>query len=214
VNYLRPLVVVTVLAAAVNVAACSGGKTSASNAAARTTANSFAGPAAAPASTPVPSTTPATPSQTADSTKQSGGCSSIDQQTAQGILGFTTTAGISSVSGGDSSGMKKIDGCVYESAADGSLGYDVVQVDAQIGQAMIGAARARMSQAGAQVTAFDSGLPNSVAFTQRLALGVDSQVTAVAGDRLITVASTRKDGNTAKSRASATAAAKALVSHS
>jgi hypothetical protein len=109
---------------------------------------------------------------------------------------------------------EKIDGCVYESAANGSLGYDVLQVNAQISQAMISAARARMAQAGAQVTTFDIGLPDSVAFTQHLPSGVDSQVTVVAGDRLITVASTRKDGNTAKSQASATAAAKALVSHS
>ncbi len=210
-NYRRPLLAVIVLASAANMAACSSSQTSANNTAAPAAVNSSAGPTAAPASTALASTAPAAASRTTDSTKGSGGCSSIDQQTAQSILGFTTAAGISSVSGSGSSDMKKIDGCVYESAANGSLGYDVVQVNAQISQAMISSARARMAQAGAQVTAFDIGLPNSVAFTQHLPAGVDSQVTLVAGDRLITVASTRKDGNVAKSRASATAAAKALL---
>jgi hypothetical protein len=107
--------------------------------------------------------------------------------------------------------MKKLDGCLYESKTDGSLGYDVVQVDPQVAQSMVAAAKAKM--ASAPVASYDVGVPNSIGFTQTLPQGVDSQVTIASGDRLITVASTRKDSNVAKSQASAIAAAKLLVSH-
>ena len=107
--------------------------------------------------------------------------------------------------------MQKLDGCSYISEASGSLGYTVVKVSPQIGQGMIGAIKARMAGAGGAVTMFDAGLPSSVSFTQHLPLGVDSQITVLAGDLLITVASTRKDSNTAKAQAAAKAAAQRLA---
>jgi hypothetical protein len=112
---------------------------------------------------------------------------------------------------GSTDAMKKLDGCMYESTTDGSLGYVVAQVDPQIAQGMVDATKTGM--AGAPVALYDVGLPNSIGFTQTLPLGVDSQVTIVSGDRLITVASTRKDGDVAKSQASAIATTKLLVSH-
>ena len=201
----RPVLVIAVLTAGVILAACSSGNSTAGKSAAHSTTGSSAAQAAGPGSSTQAVTSPST------STHTSGMCSSIDQQTAAKILGFTTAAGISSKAGTGNTVMKKIDGCVYDGGANGSLGYDVTQVNAQIGQAMINAAKSKM--AGAQVTAFDAGLPNSIAFTQRLPLGVDSQVTVLAGDRFVSVAATRKDGNVAKAQASATAAAKTLVAH-
>jgi hypothetical protein len=79
---------------------------------------------------------------------------------------------------------------------------------------MISAIKARMSGAGTRVSVFDAGMANSIGFTQKLPLGVDSQVTVLVGDRLIAVASTRKDGDVAKSRASAIAAAQKLAASS
>ena len=143
--------------------------------------------------------------------KAAGRCVSIDQPTAESILGFSTKPGISSAAGGVA-GFKKVDGCSYISDTAGSLGYDVVRVSPQIGQSMIGGIKARMSAAGGTVVVFEAGLPNSVGFTQHLPAGVDSQVTVMAGDLLITVASTRKDGNVAQSQAAAIAAAKKLAS--
>jgi len=208
VKHRRPVLVIAVLTAAVSLAACSSSNSTASNSAAHsTTSNS------ATQTTALGSSSPAATSSSSISTHTSGMCSSIDQQTAESILGFATAAGISSSAGSGGAVMKKIDGCFYEGGTNGSLGYDVAQVDTQIGQAMISAAKAKMAAAGPQVTAFDTGLPNSFAFTQHLPAGVDSQVTVVSGDRLITVAATRKDGNVDKSQASATAAAKTLVSH-
>ena len=134
----------------------------------------------------------------------------IDQPTAEAILGFTTKAGLSSPTVSTSK-LKKLDGCVYQNLASGSLGYSVVQVDAGIGAAMVAAAKGRMSGAGAQVSMFDAGMPDSIGFTQKLPFGVDSQITLLVGDRLIAVASTRKDGDVAKSRASAIAAAQKLA---
>ena len=203
----RSVLAITVLTAALSVAACSSGTSTASNSSARSTTSSSA------TQTPGPGSSSPTATSPSVSTNTSGMCSSIDRPTAESILGFATAAGISSSAGSGGAVMKKIDGCLYEGGANGSLGYDVVQVDAQIGQAMISAAKAKMAGAGAQVTAFDAGLPNSFAFTQHLPIGVDSQVTVLSGDRLITVAATRKDGAVAKAQASANAAAKALVSH-
>lgn len=204
----HPVLAITLLTAAVGLAACSGSTAATSNTATPPAANSSTGQTTGPGSS-----SPLATSST--SSHPSGRCSSIDQKTAVSILGFATAAGISSsASAGDDSGMKKLDGCVYESRSNGSLGYDVVQVNAQFGRAMINAVKAKMAQAGAQVTPFDTGLPNSIAFTQHLPLGVDSQITIAAGDRLITVASSRRDGNVAKAQASATAAAKNLLLHS
>ena len=73
------------------------------------------------------------------------------------------------------------------------------------------ALEAKMAGAGSQVVVFTPGIANSVAFTMHLPHGVDSQITAQAGDRLLSVASTRKDGDAAKSQASATAAMQALI---
>jgi hypothetical protein len=134
----------------------------------------------------------------------------IDQPTAEAILGFTTNAGLSSPTVSTSK-PKKLDGCVYQNLASGSLGYSVVQVDAGIGAAMVAAAKDGMSGAGAQVSTFDAGMPDSIGFTQKLPFGVDSQITVLVGDRLISVASTRKDGDVAKSRSAAVAAAQKLA---
>ena len=198
-KFRRPVLASTLLAAALGLAACSGTSSIASSPVAASGATQ----------TTVPSAT-STPTNPAGSVQASAGCSYIDQATAASLLGFTTAAGLHSAAG-SSSAMKKLDGCMYESKTDGSLGYDVAQVDPQVAQAMVAAAKAKM--ASAPVASYDVGVPNSIGFTQTLAPGVDSQVTIASGDRLITVASTRKDSNVAKSQASAIAAAKLLVSH-
>jgi len=203
VRFRRPVLASTLLAAALGLAACSGTGSIASSPVAASGATGSA------TQTTVPSAT-STPTKPAGSVQASAGCSYIDQTTAASLLGFTTAAGLSSMAG-STAAMKKLDGCMYESTTDGSLGYDVVQVDPQFAQAMVAAAKAKM--ASAPVASYDVGLPNSVGFTQTLAPGVDSQVTIASGDRLITVASTRKDSNVAKSQASAIAAGKLLVSH-
>ena len=202
-RFRRPVLASTLLAAALGLAACSGTSSTASSPVAASSATSSATP------TTVPSAT-STPTKPAGSVQASAGCSYIDQTTAASLLGFTTAAGLSSMAG-SSDAMKKLDGCMYENTTDGSLGYDVAQVDPQIAQGMVDAAKAKM--ASAPVASYDVGVPNSMGFTQTLAQGVDSQVTIASGDRLIMVASTRKDGDVAKSQASAIAAAKLLVSH-
>jgi hypothetical protein len=202
-RFRRPVLASTLLAAALGLAACSGTSSTASSPVAASGASSSATP------TTVPSAT-STPTKPAGSVQAGAGCSYIDQTTAASLLGFTTAAGLHSAAG-SSDAMKKLDGCMYESTTDGSLGYDVAQVDPQIAQGMVDAAKAKM--ASAPVASYDVGLPNSIGFTQTLAQGVDSQVTIASGDRLIMVASTRKDGDVAKSQASAIAAAKLLVSH-
>ena len=202
-RFRRPVLASTLLAAALGLAACSGTSSTASSPVAASSATSSATP------TTVPSAT-STPTKPAGSVQAGAGCSYIDQTTAASLLGFTTAAGLSSMAG-SSDAMKKLDGCMYESTTDGSLGYDVAQVDPQIAQGMVDAAKAKM--ASAPVASYDVGVPNSMGFTQTLAQGVDSQVTIASSDRLITVASTRKDGDVAKSQASAIAAAKLLVSH-
>ena len=198
-KFRRPVLASTLLAAALGLAACSGTSSIASSPVAASGASQ----------TTVPSAT-STPTNPAGSVQASAGCSYIDQATAASLLGFTTAAGLHGAAG-TSAAMKKLDGCMYESKTDGSLGYDVVQVDPQVAQAMVAAAKAKM--ASAPVASYDVGVPNSIGFTQTLPQGVDSQVTIASGDRLITVASTRKDSNVAKSQASAIAAAKLLVSH-
>ena len=198
-RFSRPVLAVTLLAAALGLAACSGTSSIASS------------PVAASGATQTTvSSATSTPTNPAGSVQASAGCSYIDQTTAASLLGFTTAAGLHSAAG-SSDAMKKLDDCMYESTTDGSLGYVVAQVDPQFAQGMVDAAKAKM--ASAPVASYDVGVPNSMGFTQTLAQGVDSQVTIASGDRLITVASTRKDGDVAKSQASAIAAAKLLVSH-
>lgn len=204
----RHVLAVTLLAAALGLAACSTNSPTSSSPSTQPTGLAPGSPAAASTSTstPTPSST-----QSIGSTKVSGTCSSIDRPTAQSILGFATAAGTSSTAGASTPGFGKIEGCVYKSVTDGSLGYTVLLVSAQSAQAAIGAGKARLANAGANVTAFDAGLANSVAFSLRVGAVVDSQVAVVTGNTFITVAATRKDGNAAKSQASATAAAKHLV---
>ena len=204
----RHVLAVTLLAAALGLAACSTNSPTSSSPSTQPTGLAPGSPAAASTSTPTRSST-----QSIGATKVSGTCSSIDRPTAQSILGFATAAGSSSKAGASTPGFGKIDGCVYKSVTDGSLGYTVLLVSAQSAQAAIGAAKARLANAGANVTAFDAGLANSVAFSLRVGAGVDSQVAVVTGNTFITVAATRKDGDAAKSQASATAAAKSLVAH-
>ena len=148
---------------------------------------------------------------TATTVAAAGHCSTIDQATAATILGFASTPGVSSKAGSADPRFLKLDDCLYQSAASGSLGYTVVQVDAAMARSMVQAAKAKMAVAGGLVVTFTSGITNSVAFTMHLPQGVDSQITAQAGDRLLSVASTRKDGDTAKSQASAVAAMQALI---
>ena len=202
-RFSRPVLAVTLLAAALGLAACSGASSTASSPVAASSATSSATP------TTVPSAT-STPTKPAGSAQAGAGCSYIDQKTAESLLGFATAAGLHSAAA-SAAAMKKLDDCMYENTTDGSLGYAVAQVDPQLAQGMVDAAKAKM--ASAPVASYDVGLPNSIGFTQTLGQGVDSQVTIASGDRLITVASTRKDSNVAKSQASAIAAAKLLVSH-
>lgn len=209
----RPIVLVAgALATCVGLAACSsGGQTTTAAAAPATSAAATSAPAtAAPPATTPPATTSSAPVATGPA-GAAGRCSMIDQPTAAAILGFSTQPGLSSSAGSSDATMKKIDGCMYQNLTSGSLGYDVAQVDAQLGQAMVGAAKARMSAAGAAVTAFDAGIASAIAFTMRLPKGVDSQITAQSGDLFISVASTRKDGDVAKSRAAAIAAMQHLI---
>jgi len=224
----HPLTIVTALALCLALGGCSSGSAGSgvSAAAAGSTdsatpsvAASTAGPSApasSPASTGSASTGSAstgsasTVSASLGTTAVGGHCSSIDQASAEAILGFSTKPGLSSTVVGTSK-VKKLDDCVYQNLASGSLGYTVAQVDAQIGTAMIAAIKARMAGAGTQVTIFETGLPNAIGFTQKLPLGVDSQITVLVGDRLISVASTRKDGDVATSRSAAVAAAQKLA---
>ena len=224
----HPLTIVTALALCLALGGCSSGSAGSgvSAAAAGSTdsatpsvAASTAGPSA-PASSPASTGSASTGSTSTGSTSTvsaspgttavGGHCSSIDQASAEAILGFSTKPGLSSTVVGTSK-MKKLDDCVYQNLASGSLGYTVAQVDAQIGTAMIVAIKARMAGAGTQVTIFETGLPNAIGFTQKLPLGVDSQITVLVGDRLISVASTRKDGDVATSRSAAVAAAQKLA---
>jgi len=229
----HPLTIVTALALCLALGGCSSGSAGSgvSAAAAGSTdsatpsvAASTAGPSA-PASSPASTGSASTGSASTGSTSTGststvsaspgttavgGHCSSIDQASAEAILGFSTKPGLSSTVVGTSK-MKKLDDCVYQNLASGSLGYTVAQVDAQIGTAMIVAIKARMAGAGTQVTIFETGLPNAIGFTQKLPLGVDSQITVLVGDRLISVASTRKDGDVATSRSAAVAAAQKLA---
>jgi|SRR5665647_102621 len=198
-KFRRPVLASILLAAALGLAACSGTSSIASSPVAASGATSSA------TQTTVPSAT-----EPAGSVQASAGCSYIDQATAASLLGFTTAAGLHSAAA-SAAAMKKLDDCMYESKTDGSLGYVVAQVDPQLAQGMVDAAKAKM--ASAPVASYDVGVPNSIGFTQTLPQGVDSQVTIASGDKLITVASTRKDSNVAKSQASAIAAAKLLVSH-
>ena len=92
------------------------------------------------------------------------------------------------------------------------MGYDVVQVSAALGPQLIAAAKARMKAAGSAIVISEVGMPDSFGFTQRLGKLVDSQVTVLAGDHFKTVAVARKDGEAAKSQASAIAAAQKLAS--
>ena len=224
----HPLTIVTALALCLALGGCSSGSAGSgvSAAAAGSTdsatprvAASTAGPSA-PASSPASTGSASTGSTSTGSTSTvsaspgttavGGHCSSIDQASAEAILGFSTKPGLSSTVVGTSK-LKKLDDCVYQNLASGSLGYTVAQVDAQIGTAMIVAIKARMAGAGTQVTIFETGLPNAIGFTQKLPLGVDSQITVLVGDRLISVASTRKDGDVATSRSAAVAAAQKLA---
>jgi hypothetical protein len=210
VTHHRSFIAVTVLAATLGLSGCAGsGSTATSSTAAKTAAGSAA---AASPSTASPSTQPS-----AGSAHASGNCSSIDKAAAESILGSPTAAGLSSKTNGLAvGGMKKVDGCTYRSASDGSLGYTVLRGDANFGHTMIGAVQSRMTTAskkpGSPVKVFDAGLPDSVAFTQHFGGGVDSQITVLSGDSLITVAVARKDGNVAKAQASAKAAAQRLIS--
>lgn len=193
-KFSRSILAVTLFASVIGLAACSSTSSPGSSPTAQTTA---------------PDATPS-PAQTTGSKQAGGGCTFIDQKTAESIMGFSTAAGLYNPAA-SSEAMKKIDGCSYTSATAGSLGYDVVQIPSNTGQSMIDSIKSKM--AGGKVTLFDVGLPNSVAFTLPLPGGVDSQVTIVSGDKLITVAAARKDSDVAKSQASAIAAAKLLLSH-
>lgn len=203
----RSVLAVVLLTAALGLPACSGTGSTTSAA----TSDSTSG--TSPASTP--STSSSTGSSTG-SARASGECTSIDQPAAANILGSPTKAGLSSHTTGLAvGGMTKTDGCTYKSTSAGSLGYTVLRGNVKFAQTMIGSVKARMtkqsSKPGSAVVLFDAGLPNSVSFTQHFGGGVDSQITVLANDSLISVAVARKDGNVAKAQASAKAAAKQLV---
>src|SRR5450756_9524 len=104
-RFSRPVLAVTLLAAALGLAACSGASSTASSPVAASSATSSA------TQTTVPSAT-STPTKPAGSVQAGAGCSYIDQTTAASLLGFTTAAGLSSMAG-STDAMKKLDGCMY-----------------------------------------------------------------------------------------------------
>ena len=208
----RPLVLAGAAALCLALTGCStSGQPAADAASGSSTPAGGSSSGASASSTQATSQAPSTTAVTTAAAAPTGQCSTIDQATAATILGFTTKAGISSKSGSADPRFLKLDGCLYENATSGSLGYTVVKVDAAAAAGMVAAAKAKMAGAGSQVVVFTPGIANSVAFTMHLPHGVDSQITAQAGDRLLSVASTRKDGDAAKSQASATAAMQALI---
>ena len=208
----RPLVLGGAAALCLALTGCStSGQPAADAASGSSTPAGGSSSGASASSTQATSQAPSTTAVTTAAAAPTGQCSPIDQATAATILGFTTKAGISSKSGSADPRFLKLDGCLYENATSGSLGYTVVKVDAAAAAGMVAAAKAKMAGAGSQVVVFTPGIANSVAFTMHLPHGVDSQITAQAGDRLLSVASTRKDGDAAKSQASATAAMQALI---
>jgi hypothetical protein len=210
----RPLVLVGAIAVCLAQTACSTSSPSASDAAPASSTPAGAAASGSSASSPqgtTPSSASAHVTTAAATVASTGQCSTIDQATAATILGFATKTGVSSKASSADPRFLKLDGCLYESATSGSLGYTVVKVDAAAAAGMVAAAKAKMAGAGSQVAVFTPGIANSVAFTMHLPHGVDSQITAQAGDRLLSVASTRKDGDAAKSQASATAAMQALI---
>jgi len=208
----RPLVLGGAAALCLALTGCStSGQPAADAASGSSTPAGGSSSGASASSTQATSQAPSTTAATTAAAAPTGQCSTIDQATAATILGFTTKAGISSKSGSADPRFLKLDGCLYENATSGSLGYTVVKVDAAAAAGMVAAAKAKMAGAGSQVVVFTPGIANSVAFTMHLPHGVDSQITAQAGDRLLSVASTRKDGDAAKSQASATAAMQALI---
>lgn len=195
----------TLLTAVLGVAGCS-------SAASTTTATGGTKPAAGPASTAPASTAPASTAPAA--VTATGSCRTIDQAAAAAFLGFPVKAGIDSKASGSEDGVQKLDGCLYISDTSGSLGYTVQKVPAAMGPIMISTIQARMAAAqasGSPAKPFPSGLPQAVAFTMALPGGLDAQVALLTGERFITVAVTRKDGNAALSQAAAVAATKVLV---
>jgi len=210
----RPLVPVGVVAICLALTACSSGTPAATGAAAGSSTQAGASSTPSESAPTQAASTPATTASAASTTTTvaaTGHCSTIDQANAASILGFSTKPGISSKVGSVNPSFVKVDDCLFESAASGSLGYTVVKVDAAIAKSMVGSAKSRLAGAGSIAVLFTSGIADSIAFTMHLPHGVDSQITAQAGDRLLSVASTRKDGNTAKSQASAIAAMQVLV---
>ena len=172
----------------------------------------------APASSPTPTPTPtATPTPTTGNgggvTLASGSCSTIDQQTAADILGFPTPPGTeASKAGAGSEGFKKDRGLFVPQRHSG---FDGVRRGPGVGG--VGPPADRCGEgsdeaAGSEIVIFEVGMPDSFGFTQRLGKLVDSQVTVLAGDHFMTVAVARKDGEAAKSQASAIAAAQKLAS--
>ncbi len=200
----------TVLTAVLGVAGCS-------SAASTTTSAGGATPAAGPASTAPPSAAPTStaPASTAPAAvTATGSCRTIDRAAAAGLLGFPVKAGIDSNASGSEDRVQKLDGCLYLSDTSGSLGYTMQKVPAAMGPIMISTIQARMAAAqssGSPAKPFPSGLPQAVAFTMALPGGIDAQVALLTGERFITVAVTRKDGNAALSQAAAVAVTKELV---
>ena len=105
-----------------------------------------------------------------------------------------------------------MDGCTY--VAGGShLGYDVLVIKGVPATALLAHAKSKLKgQAGSGVKEFSPGMDDSVGYTFRVGSGVDSEIAVIVGDHWVTVAVSRKDGDAAKSKAAATAAAQAIVS--
>lgn len=209
----RSVLAVALLTATLGLTACSGsGSTTSTSGKSTGAGGSTSGTSA---STPK-SSTASSGASTGGSAKAAGMCSFIDQKGAESILGFSTKAGLAAAKmAGSGSSIKKLDGCIYQSMTEGTLGYDVLQVDGQLGRMMLGSAKDRMkaaSKTSTTLTIFDAGIPDSVSYTMHLGTAVDSQVAVVSGDKFITVAVARKDGNVAKSQTAVKAAAKQLLS--
>ena len=168
-------------------------------------------------STPTPAvsvsaqqTTPS-PSPSLQPAAAGEGCSLIDQATAAQVLGADPGPGKGSGGLGENDGLNKVDGCTY--VAGGShLGYDVLVIKGVPATALLAHAKSKLKSAGgSDVKEFSPGLQDSVGYTFRVGSGVDSEIAVIVDDNWVTVAVSRKDGDAAKSKAAATAAAQAIV---
>jgi hypothetical protein len=216
-NRRHVLAAATLLITTAGLTACSAaGSTAAGAGSALPTPGAGSGSASSAPVSSTPTASGAASSGSGNGSAASGGCSMLDHGAAESVLGFSTEAGKANMAGtAAQGGITKVDGCTYRNATQGGLGYDVLKFGSGMGAQYLAAAKARVQaqagQSAADIKLFDTGLPDSLAFTLTIAKAVDSQVTVLVGDQLVSVAVTRKDGDVAKAQASAIAAAHKLT---